>query len=62
MAPNKITPAQHIKLEALAEAMMDAVELMCNAGVVPANPAVAHCAEGHVAIMQLLYPEDRKPQ
>lgn len=56
-----ITPEEHVTLERLAEAMLDAVDMMCDANVPLMDSAVAHCAEGHAAIMQLLYP-DRKPQ
>lgn len=50
------TPEQKDKLERIALAMLVGVDILCEAGVPDNNPASADLAEGHVAIMALLYP------
>lgn len=54
-----VTPEQHVKLESLANQMLDALDTLTEAGVPAADPALAHCAEGYCALMAVLYPEGR---
>jgi hypothetical protein len=51
----QFTDEQKSKLERIATAMMLATDILDAAGV-PAGDADRHLAEGHVAIMKLLYP------
>jgi hypothetical protein len=49
------TAEQTDKLERIATAMLLGVDILFEAGV-PTGDADLHLAEGHVAIMRLLYP------
>jgi hypothetical protein len=56
MAHN-FTDAQKAALEAIPNAMLQGVDLLCEAGIPLNNTADRHLAEGYVAIMALLYPD-----
>jgi hypothetical protein len=56
LMPN-FTDDQKQKLERIATAMLVGMDILSDAGVEAANPAVAHLAQGHAEIMRVLYPD-----
>lgn len=53
----QFTDEQKSKLERIAKAMLVGMDILAAAGVPADDAAVAHLAEGSVAILNLVHPE-----